>query len=140
MQLKSNEDIKSFRLTCKQTNQALATEALCRISVNVNKETFEKELSKLRYLAEGCLLFRGIRHVDIVSLSPDLDPNIESPVLDTKGGAALEEEELRKYLYNGLSSLKNVRTVRCVFHELFLDTIFFLLIFLIIYRQMDTRF
>ena len=93
--------------------------------MNVNKETFEKELCKLRYLAEGCLLIRGIRQVDIKSLSPDLDPNIEWPVLDTKGGAALEEEEeLRKCLYNALSSLKNIRTVRCVISELFLDTIF----------------
>ena len=124
LQLNSNEDIKSFRLTCKKTNQALATEALRRITVNVNKETFENELCKLRYLAEGCLLIPVIRQVDIKSLSPDQDPHIEWPVLNTKGGAASEEEELRKYLYNALSSLKNVRTVRCVFHELFLDTIF----------------
>ena len=124
LQLKSSKDVKSFRLTCKRTNRALATEVLRRITVNVNKETFEKELCKLRYLAEGCCLIQGIRQVDIKSLSPDLDPYIEWPSLDTKRGAASEEEELRKCLYNTLSSLKNVRTVRCVFHELFLHTIF----------------
>ena len=73
LQLESNKDIKSFRLTCRQTSQALATEVLRRITVNVNKETFEKELCKLRYLAEGRLLTWGIRQVDIKLHLPDLD-------------------------------------------------------------------
>lgn len=123
LQLKSIEDIKSFRLTCKQTDQALATEVLHRISVNVNKETLEKELCKLQYLAErssSSLSIKGIRQVDIKSLSPDLDPkNPWALRISAEGGAAKEleyhEQELKNCLYNALSSLTTVRTIRCVF-------------------------
>ena len=95
---------------------------------------YEKELCKLQYLAQGCLSTLGIRQVDIKSLSPTLDSDAWRLTPSTEGEAALEQE-LKKCLFNSLSSLKNVRTVRCVFHELFLNT--GLRLFMM-YRQMDT--
>ncbi|KAF8804188.1 hypothetical protein BYT27DRAFT_6712086 [Phlegmacium glaucopus] len=147
-ELKSIEDVKSFRLTCKQTGEALATEVLRHITVNINEETYEGELRKLQYLAsaaEGsssCLMIiRGIRQVDIESLSPAINPKlprefceIEYVPSETEGftlamqkfwradmksvvaAETLEyyEEELKKCLHNALSSLTTVRAVRWV--------------------------
>ena len=131
MQSRSIEDTKSLRLTCKQMDQTLATEVLHCITVDINGETFEREWSKLQYFAErsSCRLIQGIRRVGIKSLS--------FPVLDSESPGALREsvenvetafeyceEELKKCLYNALSSLTTVRTVRCVSHELFLNAVF----------------
>lgn len=124
--MRSIEDIKSFRLTCTQTGQALATEVLHRITVNINTETSEKELAKLRYLvsaAEGKtsgLTVQGIRLVDIKSLSPALNPkepwdiaNFEESQFEIAEAIEYYEKELKSCLYRALSSLKTVRAVRC---------------------------
>jgi hypothetical protein len=126
LQLQSIEDIKSLRLTCAQTGQALATEVLRRITVNINVDTYERELSKLQYLASATkrspsiLAIQGIRQLDIESLSPALNPREPWACLDSERDAdAAEEleyyeEELKKCLYKALSSLTTVKTVRWV--------------------------
>ncbi|KAF8804189.1 hypothetical protein BYT27DRAFT_7302269 [Phlegmacium glaucopus] len=115
-ELKSIEDVKSFRLTCKQTGQALASEVLRCITINIKEETFERELRKLQHLAsasEGSSSRLMIQQVDIGSLSPALNP--EEPCA-TAAAETLEyyEEELKKCLYNALSSLTTARTVKWI--------------------------
>ena len=54
--------------------------------------------------------------------SPALYPH--NPWVRTPDGEGVAEtEELKKYLHNALSSLTNVRSVRCVFYELLLNTL-----------------
>ena len=97
--------------------------------MNVNTETAEKELSKLHYLvsaAEGsssCLAVHGIRQVDIKSLSPALNPkepwdieDLEENQFEIVQTFDYYERELKKCLYSALSSLRTVRTIRCVFY------------------------
>ena len=108
-QLESIEDTKSFRLTCKHMDQALAPEMLHCITVDINENNCEKELRKLQYFAErssSCRTIQGIKQLIIKELSPGHE----------------KEEELKKCLYKALSSLTTVRTVRCIFHERFLST------------------
>ena len=106
--MKSIEDIKSFRLACKQTAQALASEVLHHITVNITTETSARELSKLQYFAseaEGSSIVRlGIQQLDIKSLFITLG----------FGGEACDAE-LQKCLYKALSSLTAVRTVKYVY-------------------------
>ena len=124
----SIEDVKSFRLTCKQTGEALATEVLRHITININAETSERELAKLQYLASTAeassshhsKAIQGIRQLDIRSLSPVLHSKAleASAEGDAAAAKALKyyEEQLKKCLFNALSSLTTtVRTVRCVF-------------------------
>ena len=114
--MKSIEDIKSFRLSCKQTAQALASEVLHHITVNITTETSARELSKLQYFAseaEGSSIVRlGIQQLDIKSLFPSLG---------FVGETYDSEAELQKCLYKALSSLTAVRTVKYVY-MFFLNT------------------
>ena len=108
------EDIKSFRLTSKQMDRALAAEVLWCITVDINQETFERELCKLEYFAAGSSSCRLVRRIVIRSLSP---PSIDpwAPMVRTKRKKrAAQTEKLKKCLYTALSSLTTVRTVRCV--------------------------
>jgi hypothetical protein len=130
--LKSIEDIKSFRLACKQTAQALASEVLHHITVNITTETSARELSKLQYFAseaEGSSIVRlAIQQLDIKSLFLSLNLGGETDAEEDDAMAnrrLLEtlsyEAELQKCLYKALSSLTAVRTVKYVY-TFFLNT------------------
>jgi hypothetical protein len=120
--LKSIEDIKSFRLACKQTAHALASEVLYHITVYITTETSSRELSKLQYFtseAEGSSIVRlAIQLLDIKSLFLSLNFGGESDDA-TANWTLLEtlsyEAELQKCLYRALSSLTAVRTVKYVY-------------------------
>jgi len=108
--------------------EALATEVLRHITININTETSERELAKLQYLASTVEAssphhsksIQGIKQLDIGSLSPVLHSRAleASAEGDAAAAEALKyyEEQLKNCLFNALSSLaKTVRTVRCVF-------------------------
>lgn len=100
----------------------LATDLLRRITVDINTETFERELRKLQYLASAALkgsssrlAIQGIREIDIKSLSPALNPKEYWSWQNNPGLETLHYEAiLKKCLYKALSSLTTVRTIRCV--------------------------
>ena len=103
--------------------------------MNITTRTSGKELSKLQYLASAAQgssprpAIQGIRQVHIRSLSFNWhmkgvefsDEEDDTPVDRTLLEKLCYEMELKQCLYNALSSLTTVKTVRCIlfFNPLF---------------------
>ncbi|KAF8152366.1 hypothetical protein B0H34DRAFT_114298 [Crassisporium funariophilum] len=116
------KDIKGLRLTCKQLSGLLAARVFRLFSINLDKNKIQEDISKLRTLAtEACAVSSETVELNIASLSPGRDPQYgfaagEQWIGVTEPKDSLEvtvaEEDMKVYLYDALSSLKSVRTVR----------------------------
>ncbi|KAF8152365.1 hypothetical protein B0H34DRAFT_724892 [Crassisporium funariophilum] len=118
------KDIKELRLTCKHLSESLAAHALRSITVDLSKIEIEKGLWKLQMLAtDACAALRETVELNIASLSPGPaevskdangqcveQPEPEDP--DPSSGTAVAEVDMKVLLYDALSSLKSVRSVK----------------------------
>src|SRR5882757_9367793 len=123
------QDVKSLRLSCKASNHILADQVLHSITINIRKSTVDKDIHKLQCLATrpcASATSHATHELIIGSLSPGYDPNSRY----TAGGdddhfdfelislekepqpapkALLAEDEMKKFLFDALSSFQNVR-------------------------------
>jgi hypothetical protein len=132
------QDVKSLRLTCKASNEILASQILHSITINISKSTMDKDLHKLQCLAtRPCpsATSHATHQLTIKSLSPGYDPNRAFiRVADNNSSgfytlntepqpsseALLAEDEIKNILFDALSSFQNVRSVSYViFHTVY---------------------
>ncbi|KAF8953674.1 hypothetical protein BDZ97DRAFT_1679083, partial [Flammula alnicola] len=124
-------DVKQLRLTCKELGELLRPQVFRVLSINVTRNTLEDDVSKLRTLATtNYPASYGTRILYIRSLSPSYDPSYRGPVWKHVEGewiaeaqaedppeVARAEEEVKRYLFNAISSLKGVQTVGWITHR-----------------------
>ena len=133
-------DVKSLRLTCRASNEILAAQVLHSITINMKKSSLDEDMHKLQCWATepcACATSHATHELTIKSLSPGYDPsrrlwfvgdddinNFEVSTLETEPQPSAEtllvEDEMKKFLFDALSSFQNVQSVLYViFHAVY---------------------
>ncbi|KDR71515.1 hypothetical protein GALMADRAFT_143777 [Galerina marginata CBS 339.88] len=120
-----NKDIKCLRLTCKQLGSQFEPTILHTLSFDINQNMIDVPISKIQSLAShpSAGASRATRHVVLRSLSPKHntstlraftsvdDTLVPVPEPPLPPEVALAEDDMNKYLFNALVSLKTVENL-----------------------------
>ncbi|KIM44339.1 hypothetical protein M413DRAFT_379456 [Hebeloma cylindrosporum] len=115
---------KNLRLTCKQFGEFLNPRLFRELTISFSLSTYEKDLAKVRILATtDChAASSGTQMLKIASVSPAYNPVprawklvddewVMDPGSEVPPEIRAAEEELKKYLFKAIASLKNVQSV-----------------------------